>query len=211
MKKTVSLLLCLLLTLGMAAALSACAPASILGSWTTTIDYSEQLRAMLLEGAEDFEPYFSVPSFPVRLNAVFSDDATYVITVDELELNNTYAEIEESLKEAINAYFSDKGWDAETLESRGTSVYTAMQFFYLKRPVPTICETFYVSGTYKLDPESGKILISDHPTNLPDGSSYASVDVTKKELSFTDGRVSFETVPQLADAFNAGLRFTRTE
>lgn len=210
MKKAISLLLCLLLTLGMAASFSACSkPVTIVGTWTTTMDYADEITELLLDGADGFDTFFSVPSFPLKLNVEIYEDSTCMFYVDELELNNSLAALDEPLRSGIRQYFNAMGLDTQTLESMGASVDTAMQFFHDKELVPTICQSYYVSGTYRL--EENTIYLNDHPTNLPDGSSYATVELSRTELTFKDGKLTFETVPQLAEALNAGLTFKRVE
>ena len=209
MKKTISLLLCLVLLVSMAATLTACSKTTIVGSWTTTVDCTEKVRAILLEGYEAMEQFFDLPKFTVKLNVQFSDDSTFVVLVDEGELSNSLSTLDEPLRTGIKKYFNNMGLDTQTLESMGASVDSALAVFHDKNVGGALVNAFMLNGTYKL--EENTIYLNDHPTNLPDGSMKATVELSKSELVLKDANVSFETATDLAAAINAGLTFTRVE
>lgn len=131
MKKTLSIVLALVLALSAVMLFSGCGiEKKVVGTWKTTIDFTDKLNEMLTaDGGEEMAEYFTIKDYKFDVVLAINEDGTYKMSADEASIKtamtNIGTQLTEGMVKMLEDMFKDAGMDMtveEYLDMQGMTM-----------------------------------------------------------------------------------------
>lgn len=197
MKKTISIILCLLLAFSMLFTMVGCGSESskFVGTWKAEFDMTDYMNQQFASD-EEFGDYVELSSFSFDMIFVFTDDGTYSQEVDEASLTEAFDKLKDDLTEDFEGYFEDQaaalGYSVSDIlaYSGYESVRDLVDESYTEDMLDEITGDIGGEGNFKVS--DGKLYLSDGVDNLVDEEEYYTYEISDNTLTLLETYVSGE-------------------
>lgn len=191
MKRTVSIVMSLLLAVTMVVALAGCGSdkEKIVGKWETSLDMGTMINESIKSDPDAAEMAGDMTFNPVDVKVIFEfkDDGTYTFACDEESSKSAFESIKNDFKSNMEKYISDMLADDES----GMSVDEAMDMMGInmdelidQMDVESMVGELEQTGKYKL--EDGKLYMTTGDGNFDENSYDTYEFVSNSELKLLD-------------------------
>ena len=196
MKKSIVLLVCVMLMCGLTAGCrnSNRDSAEILGVWKGSIDMTDHLHEGLSVYNPEFADVLALGGFTVSVIWRFEENGTYSMSVDpvamEAEARNLIAQLRAGMYRHLENKIETEGLSLtveELLTLADTDLDMLLEQALGEDPVSAIISAFKLnmSGNYELD--NGKLYLSDNVDNKVDKDNYYTYELDGDKLVFKAG------------------------
>lgn len=189
MRKSLKLILTIVMTLSMVMMLTGCGSNSdtIVGKWETTMDLSDMLTETI---GEKISEYIVIDDFSVNFTMTFNEDGTYSIVVERDSVEDAFENVKEAmstgLDDYVEAYIAENGLSM-TVEEYWTTIGMTKEELIDTSFSDEMIDAIAVEteGNYKA--EEGKLYTTDDPNASVDGvTDYEAYELSGDELTLTE-------------------------
>lgn len=196
MKKTVSIIMSMLLVVTMMTALAGCGSDTdrIVGKWETTLDLGAMFDESLKSDSDMAEMADTITFHSVDAKVVFDfkDDGTYTLEWDEDSSKTALESIKSDLKAGLGTYITDMFSDdelgmsaEEAMEMMGMSMDEMIDELLNEMDVESMLDELNSKGKYKI--EDGKLYMTSEESEEIDENSYDKYEfVSDSELKLLE-------------------------
>lgn len=191
MKKSISLVISVLLILALMLSLTGCGEQKkFVGSWEATIDMTDFINQGIAED-EEMAEYLKIKEFELVMKMTFKDDGTYKAYIDEKELEKTFESAKEDFKEGMNKYFEDYidsmglGLTVdEVLKESGVDMDSLMEEAFGDELYKSLTDELASEGNFEA--KDGKLYLSDGLAKDIDEDVYDTYEISENELKLIE-------------------------
>lgn len=187
MKRSISVLLSVILMFALLAALSGCgAQKKLVGTWEASVDMTDMINQMIAQD-EDMAKHMKISKLAFFLQFTFNDDGTYRSTIDEKALNTAVETLKKDLKAGCAGYFeeiiADLGVEMtvdQFLASSGYSLDEIVDGIIGDEMVESWKKELNQAGKYEV--KDGKLFLSEGKNAEIDKDVYLTYELSGDEL-----------------------------
>lgn len=190
MKKTMVLVLCLVLILSMALTGCGSEKDKLIGSWEGEVDMTGLLNDSLSAQDPEMGEYLRVSEFALICRMTFNADDTYSFTVDRAALDESFSNLKKDVTEGITAYLEyilySQNVDMtveDFLAATGQSVEALVEASFPQDMVDRMCADVEMAGTFAVS--EGKLMLSETLDAIPDSEMYENYTLEGNKLIIT--------------------------
>lgn len=188
MKKYLSVILCILMTL---LTLAGCnASKNIIGTWSTEVDITDKLNEAFGEDAEMSE-YLKIEKFAIIMKVTFNEDGTYNMTVDADSAEQSVETAKQNLSDGLYKYFEaaikEQGISLsveEFLTYAGVDIDAMTEELFDENTVDNLSTQMTNQGNYKID--GNKLYMSEGTDVEINEEKYEKFKLTSKKLTLLE-------------------------
>ena len=193
MKRSLSLVLSILLTVALMLSMTGCGEqAKFIGKWEAEIDMAEFINdGMAQAGNSDITKYIELDEFEFVAVMEFDKDGTYKMYIDEDSVKDAFEDAKEVFVDGMTDYFEDYIKDMglgmtveEVLAASGTDLEKAADEAYGDDMLDSIIEETEKEGNFEV--KDGKLFLSDGKDKNVDEKVYDTYEITDNELKLLE-------------------------
>ncbi len=196
MKKSLSIVLALVLALSVVMLFSGCGiEKKVVGTWKTTVDFTDSVNEMFTaEGGEEMAEYFTIKDFKFDVVLTINEDGTYKMSADETSIKTAMTSIStqvtDGMVKMLEDLFKESGIEMTVEE------YLDMQGMTMDDLTKEMMESFNEEdfsdmeseGTYVIEDTKLKLTeVSEDGTSTTDVYEYVDGTIKVVELGGLDG------------------------
>ena len=197
MKKTICIVLSIVMLLSMSYMLTGCKSDAekIIGSWTADINFADAFNTGIssAEGMEEMGKYFQVSSFILTTTFTFREDGTYTVVHDQDSIKAALESIKGDLRSGIENYFEDMIEKAglgmsvsELLAASGQTMDSVMEAMFngevMDELISEVANEY--TGNYRVG--DGKIYMTEDTAEEISEEYYDTYELDKDSLTLLE-------------------------
>lgn len=192
MKKTMAMLLCVLLAFSVM--LTGCANEkdALIGTWRGSVDLVQFLNEGLSSVDPELGEYLRVSEFKMVYNLTFNEDGTYTMGADRDAVREAFdavmKEMEVGLTEYLEYILNAQGLDMsveEFMALSGLSMDALMEEAFTEDMMEEIASSMDMQG--KFDAKDGKLYMSESLDTVPDTNVFEYYKLEGVTLTIDEG------------------------
>ena len=189
MKRSLSLVLSILLTLALMLSMIGCGEQSkFIGKWEADVDMAKFINdGMAQAGSSDITKYIELDDFGIVFVMEFNEDGTYKMYIDEDSAKDAFEDAKEAFVDGMTEYFEDYIKDMglgmtveEVLAASGTDLEDAADQAYGDAMLKSLMDETEKEGNFKV--KDGKLFLSDGKDKNVDEKIYDTYEINDDEL-----------------------------
>lgn len=191
MKKTVSIILSIIMVLTMIAALSGCSGSKeqekFLGTWRGDLDMTDYINQVVSQD-EEMAEYLKVSNFALVMEMTFNKDGTYKATVDENAAKEALEVLQKDYADGIYRYFEDYIAEAgidmsvdEVISAAGVNIDELVKESFGEESFSAMISEASSEGKYEV--KDGKLYMSDGLDAAINKNSYETYELSGEVLT----------------------------
>lgn len=188
MKKTVALLMALVMLTGLLAGCGG--DNALVGTWEASIEMVDQMNQQFT--AAGLGDYIKLDSFAVVVRFTFNEDGTYSSAADVDALDAPMEAMKTTIRDGLIAYAEDmiasEGLEGVTADdvfaAAGTSLDEMMEEMFMEDEIKAAASEQTAEGNYKTG--DGKLYLSDGLDHAIDESMYHNYTIEGDTLTIVD-------------------------
>lgn len=189
MKKTIATTLSIIMIISMLFSLSGCAANDtdkFVGSWTTTINMSEEFNKEIAKSDKDMAKYVKTDNLYMTVIFTFNDDGTYSTSVDKAAtkkaFKNARSDISNGIKKYLNSVLGSGNVDAY-LAALGFSFDSYVDALLSDDLIDSMSKEFEEDGVWKV--KKGKLFMEEKEKYFDD-EDYVTYEISSDELKLLE-------------------------
>lgn len=207
MKKTLALVLTMVLLTGLLAGCGGGGDSAIVGTWKASMEMAGQMNELF--ESSGMGDYLKLNSFAVVVDYTFNADGTYSCAADEEALSATLESAKAEIKDGLIAFAEDtaaqSGQEGLTADdvfaAAGTTLDEMLDQMFTEETIKQMVEELAAEGNYKTG--DGKLYLSDGLDHQPDEEMYHNYTIEGDTLTLLDAVGGGE---ELTDMFPMELK-----
>lgn len=191
MKKTVALLLALVMLTGLLAGCGG--DDALVGTWEMSMEMADQMNQQF--AAAGLGDYIKLDSFAMAVHFTFKEDGTYSCTADEDGLVKALDTLKTTIRDGVTAYAEDvvkQATDAgmgdytvdDVFAAAGTTLDEMIDQMFMEDEIKAAAAKQTAEGKYKT--KDGKLYLSDALDHIPDEKMYQTYTIDGDTLTIEE-------------------------
>lgn len=197
MKKTLAIVLSMVMLLALTLTGCSSEKDELIGTWMGSIDITDYMNEAFAENDPLVAEYLQISNFTIRYYLIFNEDDTCALEVDESSLEESFNQMLVEIEEGLRRYLEDEiaamGVDMtvdEVMELSGTSLDQLMAESFSPDIYKDMVEEMESQGNYKV--KDGKLMMSESLSTQPDSSVYELYSLAGNTLTIDKGNSSMD-------------------